>query len=155
AGPIANNLGPERTKALIEQIRSTSPHGGGADGDAIFLVAGDPARFHKFAGEARKKIAEELGLIAKGRFEVSRIADLPMYQWNEEEKKVDFSHNPFPMPNVAPEEFIALDAGDKDKILGIKAIQYDIVCNGIELSSGAIRNHRPDVMKKAFAIAGY
>jgi aspartyl-tRNA synthetase len=78
-----------------------------------------------------------------------------MYEWNEEEKKIDFSHNPFSMPNVAPEEFLALDPADTDKILGLKAIQYDIVCNGIELSSGAIRNHRPDVMKKAFAIAGY
>ena len=78
-----------------------------------------------------------------------------MYEWNEEEKKIDFSHNPFSMPNMTPEEFLALDAGDHEKILGLKAIQYDIVCNGIELSSGAIRNHRPDVMKKAFAIAGY
>ena len=78
-----------------------------------------------------------------------------MYEWNEEEKKIDFSHNPFSMPNMAVDEFLALDPSDNDKILGIKAIQYDIVCNGIELSSGAIRNHRPDVMKKAFAIAGY
>jgi len=83
------------------------------------------------------------------------IVDFPMYEWNEEEKKIDFSHNPFSMPNLAPEEFLSLDPGDKDKILGLKAIQYDIVCNGVELSSGAIRNHRPDVMKKAFAIAGY
>jgi aspartyl-tRNA synthetase len=78
-----------------------------------------------------------------------------MYEWNEEEKRVDFSHNPFSMPNLPAEEFIALDANDRDRILGLKAIQYDIVCNGVELSSGAIRNHRPDVMKKAFAIAGY
>ena len=78
-----------------------------------------------------------------------------MYEWNEEEKKIDFSHNPFSMPNMAVDEFLALDPNDHDKMLGIKAIQYDIVCNGTELSSGAIRNHRPDVMKKAFAIAGY
>jgi aspartyl-tRNA synthetase len=78
-----------------------------------------------------------------------------MYEWNEEEKKIDFSHNPFSMPNASVDEFLALNAGDKDKILALKAIQYDIVCNGVELSSGAIRNHRPDVMKKAFAIAGY
>jgi len=78
-----------------------------------------------------------------------------MYEWNEEEKKIDFSHKPFPMPNLPAEEFLALDPNDKGKILGLKAIQYDIVCNGVELSSGAIRNHRPDVMKKAFAIAGY
>jgi len=78
-----------------------------------------------------------------------------MYEWNEEEKKIDFSHNPFSMPNVAAEDFLKLDANDRETILGIKAIQYDIVCNGVELSSGAIRNHRPDVMRKAFAIAGY
>jgi aspartyl-tRNA synthetase len=78
-----------------------------------------------------------------------------MYEWNEEEKKIDFSHNPFSMPNMPAADFLKLDPDDRDTILGIKAIQYDIVCNGIELSSGAIRNHRPDVMKKAFAIAGY
>jgi aspartyl-tRNA synthetase len=78
-----------------------------------------------------------------------------MYEWNEEEKKIDFSHNPFSMPNLPPDEFLALDPQDEDKLLSLKAIQYDIVCNGVELSSGAIRNHRPDVMRKAFAIAGY
>jgi aspartyl-tRNA synthetase len=78
-----------------------------------------------------------------------------MYEWNEEEKKIDFSHNPFSMPNMSVEEFLALDPNDHEKLLAIKAIQYDIVCNGTELSSGAIRNHRPEVMKKAFAIAGY
>jgi aspartyl-tRNA synthetase len=78
-----------------------------------------------------------------------------MYEWNEEEKKIDFSHNPFSMPNLPYEEFLALDPKDEEKLLSLKAIQYDIVCNGVELSSGAIRNHRPDVMKKAFAIAGY
>ena len=78
-----------------------------------------------------------------------------MYEWNEEEKKIDFSHNPFSMPNLSVEEFLALDPKDNDKLLSIKAFQYDIVCNGVELSSGAIRNHRPEVMKKAFAIAGY
>jgi aspartyl-tRNA synthetase len=78
-----------------------------------------------------------------------------MYEWNEEEKKIDFSHNPFSMPNMEPAEFLKLDPNDKDTLLNLKAIQYDIVCNGVELSSGAIRNHRPDVMKKAFAIAGY
>ena len=113
------------------------------------------ADFFKFAGAARTKIGEDSGLIDKERFELCWIVDFPMYEWNEEEKKIDFSHNPFSMPNLPAEEFLALDAGDRDKILGLKAIQYDIVCNGIELSSGAIRNHRPDVMKKAFAIAGY
>ena len=111
--------------------------------------------FLRFAGAARTKVGEELNLIVKDRFEFCWIVDFPMYEWNEEEKKIDFSHNPFSMPNLPAEEFIALDAADREKILGLKAIQYDIVCNGIELSSGAIRNHRPDVMKKAFAIAGY
>jgi aspartyl-tRNA synthetase len=155
AGPIANALGLQRTNALHDQIIKTSEHGGGAEGDAIFFVAGNPHRFYKFAGEARKKIAEELGLVDRTRFEFCWIVDFPMYEWNEEEKKIDFSHNPFSMPNMTPEEFLALDPADHEKILALKAVQYDIVCNGIELSSGAIRNHRPDVMKKAFAIAGY
>ena len=147
-GPVANNLGPERTERLRTQLAL-------AEGDAVFFVAGEPHGFYKFAGAARTKIAEELGLIDTGRFELCWIVDFPMYEWNEDDKKIDFSHNPFSMPNLPAEEFLALDAGDRDKILALKAIQYDIVCNGVELSSGAIRNHRPDVMKKAFAIAGY
>ena len=121
----------------------------------MFFVAGEPDKFVKFAGPARTKVGQDLDLIAKDRFEFCWIVDFPMYEWNEEEKKVDFSHNPFSMPNVEPDRFLALDANDKDTLLSLKAVQYDIVCNGIELSSGAIRNHRPDVMKKAFAIAGY
>ena len=121
----------------------------------MFFVAGDPARFVRFAGLARNKIGEELGLVQKDQFAFCWIVDFPMYEWNEEEKRIDFSHNPFSMPNMAPEVFLQLDAADRERILSIKAIQYDIVCNGIELSSGAIRNHRPEVMKKAFAIAGY
>ena len=101
------------------------------------------------------KSAKNSSLIAQDRFDLCWIVDFPMYEWNEEDKKIDFSHNPFSMPNLAVEEFLALDANDEDKILALKAIQYDIVCNGVELSSGAIRNHRPEVMKKAFAIAGY
>jgi aspartyl-tRNA synthetase len=147
-GPIANNLGAEKTEQIRAQL-------GLRGGDAVFFVAGEPQTFYKFAGAARTKIGEDLDLIDKSRFELCWIVDFPMYEWNEEEKKIDFSHNPFSMPNLAPDEFLALDAGDKDKILALKAIQYDIVCNGVELSSGAIRNHRPDVMKKAFAIAGY
>jgi aspartyl-tRNA synthetase len=147
-GPIANNLGEER----VEKLRAALSLG---DGDAVFFVAGDPARFVRFAGLARNKIGEELGLIQKDQFAFCWIVDFPMYEWSEEEKKIDFSHNPFSMPNMAPEEFLELDPADKEKILSLKAIQYDIVCNGIELSSGAIRNHRPAVMKKAFAIAGY
>ncbi len=147
-GPVANNLGPERTEAIRAQF------GAKAD-DAVFFVAGEPENFVKFAGAARTKIGEELGLIDKGRFELCWIVDFPMYEWNEEEKKIDFSHNPFSMPNAPADQFLALDPADREKILSLRAIQYDIVCNGVELSSGAIRNHRPDVMKKAFAIAGY
>ena len=147
-GPIAKNLGSELTEQLRKQLALLP-------GDAVFFVAGEPQTFVKFAGAARTKIGEELGLIEKDRFELCWIVDFPMYEWNEEEKKIDFSHNPFSMPNLPVEEFLALDAGDRERILGLKAIQYDIVCNGVELSSGAIRNHRPDVMKKAFAIAGY
>jgi aspartyl-tRNA synthetase len=147
-GPLANNLGPERTEKIRKQL-------GLKRGDAVFFVAGEPQTFFRFAGAARTKVGEELNLIVKDRFEFCWIVDFPMYEWNEEEKKIDFSHNPFSMPNMAADEFLALDANDREKILAMRAIQYDIVCNGIELSSGAIRNHRPDVMKKAFAIAGY
>jgi aspartyl-tRNA synthetase len=148
AGPVARNLGPERAKQIADRL-------GLGVGDAVFFVAGQPTNFLKFAGPARNRIGEELGLIAKDRFEFCWIVDFPMFEWNEEEKKIDFSHNPFSMPNLPAEEFLALDPNDREKILGIRAIQYDIVCNGVELSSGAIRNHRPAVMKKAFAIAGY
>jgi aspartyl-tRNA synthetase len=148
AGPLAKNIGPERTKQIADQMKLSV-------GDACFFVAGKPKDFVKFAGSARVKVGEELGLIAKDRFEFCWIVDFPMYEWNEEEKRIDFSHNPFSMPNLGVEDFLALDANDQEKILGLKAIQYDIVCNGTELSSGAIRNHRPEVMKKAFAIAGY
>jgi aspartyl-tRNA synthetase len=150
AGPIARNLGPERTKQIADQL-------GLGVGDAVFFTAGKftDYAFSKFAGAARTKIGSELGLIERDQFAFCWIVDFPMYGWNEEEKKIDFSHNPFSMPNLTPEEFLALDPKDNEKILGLKAIQYDIVCNGTELSSGAIRNHRPDVMKKAFAIAGY
>src|SRR5580698_2923569 len=148
AGPLANNIGPERTSAIRSAL-------GLKDGDAAFFVAGDPDKFWKFAGLARTRLGEELKLVDKDRFEFCWIVDFPMFEWNEEEKKIDFSHNPFSMPNIEPDEFLALDHGDHEKLLSLKAIQYDIVCNGTELSSGAIRNHRPDVMKKAFAIAGY
>jgi aspartyl-tRNA synthetase len=148
AGPLAKNIGPERTKRIADQLKL-------GVGDAVFFVAGKPKDFVKFAGPARTRIGEELGLITKDRFEFCWIVDFPMYEWNDEEKKIDFSHNPFSMPNLPVDEFLALDSKNNDRLLSIKAIQYDIVCNGIELSSGAIRNHRPEVMKKAFAIAGY
>jgi aspartyl-tRNA synthetase len=148
AGPLAKNIGPERTRQIADQL-------GLGVGDAVFFIAGKPSQFVKFAGPARTKVGEELGLVAKDRFDFCWIVDFPMYEYNEEEKKIDFSHNPFSMPNMDVDAFLALDPNDHDKLLSIKAIQYDIVCNGTELSSGAIRNHRPDVMKKAFAIAGY
>jgi aspartyl-tRNA synthetase len=147
-GPIAKFIPPD------VQAKIMAKAGIGA-GDVVFFAAGKPAAAARLAGAARTRIGEELGLIAKDRFEFCWIVDFPMYEWNEEEKKIDFSHNPFSMPNMALEEFLALDPSDRETILSIKAIQYDIVCNGIELSSGAIRNHRPEVMRKAFAIAGY
>src|SRR5262245_4411496 len=148
AGPLSRNIGPERTKQIVDQL-------GLGVGDAAFFIAGKPEQFVKFAGPARTKVGEELNLIDKGRFEFCWIVDFPMFEWNEEEKKIDFSHNPFSMPNMEVEAFLKLDPKDSETILGLKAFQYDIVCNSIELSSGAIRNHRPDVMRKAFAIAGY
>jgi aspartyl-tRNA synthetase len=142
AGPIAKNIGTERTDAIKAQL-------GLAVGDGAFFVAGIPSKFYKFAGEARTKVGTDLELIAKDRFDFCWIVDFPMYEWNEEDKKVDFSHNPFSMPQGG------LDALNNQDPLTINAYQYDIVCNGVELSSGAIRNHRPEVMKKAFELAGY
>ncbi len=142
AGPLANNIGPERTAAIRAGL-------GLKEGDAAFFVAGDPAKFWKFAGLARTKLGEELNLIDKDRFELAWIVDFPMYEYNEEDKKVDFSHNPFSMPQGG------LDALNGQDPLTIKAFQYDIACNGYEIASGGIRNHRPEAMVKAFEIAGY
>ena len=147
-GPIAKFIPPD----VQATIRAKAGVGAG---DAVFFAADKPAGAARLAGAARTRIGEDLGLVAKDRFEFCWIVDFPMYEWNEEEKKIDFSHNPFSMPNMGMDEFLALDPSDRETILAIKAIQYDIVCNGIELSSGAIRNHRPEVMRKAFAIAGY
>jgi aspartyl-tRNA synthetase len=146
AGPIAKNLGPERAEKLRAQLAL-------GDGDAVFFAAGNPDKFYKFAGEARTLIGRELKLVDENRFEFCWIVDFPMYEWNEEEKKIDFSHNPFSMPQGGLEALEA--ARSNEDLLEIKAYQYDIVCNGLELSSGAIRNHLPEVMEKAFAIAGY
>ncbi|MEQ8328809.1 MAG: aspartate--tRNA ligase, partial [Parvibaculum sp.] len=148
AGPVAKNIGPERTDAIRTQL-------GLKEGDAVFFVAGQPAKFASFAGLARTRVGTELGLVEEGCFKFCWIVDFPMYEWNEDEKKIDFSHNPFSMPNYPADKFLALDKGDTDEILGMTAFQYDIVCNGVELSSGAVRNHKPDVMYKAFEIAGY
>ena len=147
-GTIAKFIPPEVQIKIMLQA-------GAKAGDAVFFAADKPGAAAKLAGAARTKIAEELGLITKERYEFCWIVDFPMYEWNDTEKKIDFSHNPFSMPNLEVDAFLALDPADHEKILNLKAIQYDIVCNGVELSSGAIRNHRPDVMRKAFAIAGY
>ncbi|MBN9590477.1 MAG: aspartate--tRNA ligase [Alphaproteobacteria bacterium] len=124
-------------------------------GDALFFAADKTDRAANLAGMARTRIGRELNLIGDGEYKFCWIVDFPMYEWNEDEKKIDFSHNPFSMPQYDREKFLALDPADRDTILGLKAYQYDIVCNGYELSSGAIRNHDPDVMLKAFEIAGY
>ena len=142
AGPVARNLGPERTEQLRAEL-------GLKDGDAVFFVAGTPAMTMAFAAQARTRIGSELGLVEEGAFRFCWIVDFPMYERSEETGQIEFSHNPFSMPQGGLE---ALETKDP---LSILAHQYDIVCNGVELASGAIRNHRPDIMYKAFAIAGY
>jgi aspartyl-tRNA synthetase len=142
AGPVARNLGPERTEALRAQL-------GLKVGDAVFFAAGDPKVFYKFAGAARTKVGTDLGLVDEAQFKFCWIVDFPMYEFNEEERRIDFSHNPFSMPQGEMEAFKINDP------LEITAWQYDIVCNGVELSSGAVRNHRPEIMIKAFELAGY
>jgi aspartyl-tRNA synthetase len=148
AGPVAKNIGPERADAIRKQF-------GLKVGDAVFFIAGKPSEFYKFAGLARTKVGTDLGLVDADQFKFCWIVDFPMYEWNEEEKRIDFSHNPFSMPNFDHPQFLALDPKDRETIEAITAFQYDIVCNGVELSSGAIRNHKPDIMIKAFEIAGY
>ncbi|MGO8738541.1 aspartate--tRNA ligase [Rhodoblastus sp.] len=141
-GPLANNIGPERVEAIRVQLGLNA-------GDAAFFVAGDPEKFAKFAGLARIKVGEDLNLVDKDRFDLAWVVDFPMYEYNEDEKKIDFGHNPFSMPQGGLE---ALQTQDP---LTIKAFQYDISCNGFEIASGGIRNHRPEAMVKAFEIAGY
>jgi aspartyl-tRNA synthetase len=141
-GPIAKNHGEEGMNRIAEAM-SLGPD------DGIFFAAGKEAEAAKLAGFARTRAAEQLDLIEKGAFRFCWIVDFPMYEFNEEQQKIDFSHNPFSMPQG---EMEALETKDP---LDILAWQYDIVCNGVELSSGAIRNHRPDIMYKAFEIAGY
>jgi aspartyl-tRNA synthetase len=142
AGPIANNIGPERTEAIRAQL-------GLKDGDAAFFVAGDPEKFARFAGAARTRVGTDLNLVDENRYELAWIVDFPMFEWNEDDKKVDFSHNPFSMPQGGLDALLGQDP------LTIKAYQYDIACNGFEIASGGIRNHRPEAMVKAFEIAGY
>ena len=152
AGPVAKNIGAERTEALRKQLKV-------GDGDAVFFTAGDPAKFYKFAGLARDRVGQELKLIDENRFELAWIVDFPFYEWNEDDKKIDFSHNPFSMPQGGA---VALDAatasarasGTTEAYLNLKAYQYDIVCNGFEIASGSVRNHVPETMVKAFEITG-
>ena len=141
-GPIARNLEADRAEA----IRAAC---GLKAGDAVFFAAGKKDEAPKFAGQVRTRLGNELGLIAQGEFRFCWVTDFPMYEYDEEAKKIDFSHNPFSMPQGG------MDALNNQDPLTIKAFQYDIICNGIELSSGAIRNHRPDIMIRAFEIAGY
>lgn len=141
-GPIAKNIGEERVQQLVAQM-------GLGPNDGVFFACDKEAGAARLAGQARTRIGTELGLIDEGRFEFCWIVDFPMYEYDEQEKKIVFSHNPFSMPQGEMEALETMNP------LDILAYQYDIVCNGIELSSGAIRNHRPDIMYKAFEIAGY
>lgn len=141
AGPLAKNIGEERTDAIRTQL-------GLDDGDACFFVAGDPAKFYKFAGEARTRAGEELNLVDRDRYEFCWIVDFPFYEWLEDEKKIDFAHNPFSMPQGG------LEALNTEDPLSLKAYQYDMVCNGFEIASGSIRNQLPEVMVKAFELTG-
>jgi aspartyl-tRNA synthetase len=144
--PVLKNFEPAHLAALLKQM------GLGA-GDGVFFSAGAKDAAYKLAGAARTKLGNDLGLIEQGIFRFCWIVDFPMYEWDEDNKKVDFSHNPFSMPQGGMDALKAADTVEKQ--LALKAFQYDIVCNGVELSSGAIRNHRPEVMLKAFELAGY
>jgi aspartyl-tRNA synthetase len=141
-GPIAKFVTDDR----LAKLKSLT---GAEDGDAVFFVADQPEAAWKFAGQARTKVGQELGVIREGEFAFCWIVDFPMFEYDDKLKKIDFSHNPFSMPQGG------LDALETQDPLTIKAWQYDIVCNGIELCSGAIRNHKPEIMYKAFGIAGY
>jgi aspartyl-tRNA synthetase len=141
AGPLAKNIGPERTEAIRQQL-------GLGVGDAAFFLGGKPSAFESVAGRARNEIGQALKLIDEDRFAFAWIVDFPMYEADEETGKIDFSHNPFSMPKGGLEAL----QGDPLEVLGY---QYDLACNGYELISGAIRNHQPDIMFKAFELAGY
>jgi aspartyl-tRNA synthetase len=142
AGPIAKNIGSERAEAIRKQF-------GLKVGDACFFVAGLPSAFYKFAGEARNRVALDLNLVNLNQFACCWIVDFPFYEWNEDEKRIDFAHNPFSMPQGGME---ALNTAPDP--LALKAFQYDMVCNGYEIASGSIRNHHPATMVKAFELTG-
>lgn len=142
AGPLAKNIGPERTEAIRTQL-------GLDEGDAVFFVAGDPKKFVSFAGAARTRAGEELNLVDRDQFKLCWIVDFPFFEWLEDEKKIDFAHNPFSMPQGG------MDALENQDPLTIKAFQYDMVCNGFEIASGGIRNHLPETMVKAFEAVGH
>lgn len=144
--PVLKNFEKEHLKTLLKKIDLN-------DGDGVFFAAGKKNEAYKLAGAARNKVAYELELIPDGIFKFAWIVDYPMYEWDEDHKKIDFSHNPFSMPQGGLS--VLNEAKTNDDILNILAYQYDIVCNGVELSSGAIRNHKAEVMYKAFEIAGY
>ncbi|WP_171120305.1 MULTISPECIES: aspartate--tRNA ligase [unclassified Ruegeria] len=141
AGPLAKNIGPERTEAIRQQL-------GLGVGDAAFFLGGKPKAFEKVAGKARDVIGDELGLTEKDRFAFAWIVDFPIYEQDEETGVIDFEHNPFSMPQGGME---ALNGNPLD----VRGYQYDLACNGYELVSGAIRNHKPEIMLKAFELAGY
>jgi aspartyl-tRNA synthetase len=141
AGPLAKNIGPERTEAIRQQL-------GLGVGDAAFFLGGKPSSFQAVAGRARNVIGEELGLTDTNRFAFAWIVDFPIYEKDDETGAIDFEHNPFSMPQGGMD---ALN-GDPLNVLGY---QYDLACNGYELVSGAIRNHKPEIMLKAFELAGY
>ena len=147
AGPIAKNIGADRGNAIFKQL-------GLKIGDAAFFVAGNPANYYKFAGLARDKVGAELKLVDENRFALAWIVDFPFYEWNEEDKKVDFAHNPFSMPKGGMAALEAAEKQGRDAILALRANQYDIVCNGYEIASGSVRNHLPETMVKAFEITG-
>ena len=142
SGPIAKNIGEEKTTSIRNKFNLN-------DNDAVFFICGIPKTFLTFASSARDKIGNDLGLVDANTFEFCWIVDFPMYEFDEINKKIDFSHNPFSMPQGG------IDTLENEDPLEIKAFQYDIVCNGVELSSGAIRNHKPEILLKAFEIAGY
>jgi len=141
AGPLAKNIGPERTEAIRQQL-------GLGVGDAAFFLGGKPASFLRVAGKARDTLGHELNLIDENRFAFAWIVDFPIYEQDEESGEIDFEHNPFSMPQGGMDALL-------DDPLKVKGFQYDLACNGYELVSGAIRNHKPEVMLKAFEIAGY